>query len=260
MELVDTHCHLDEDAFTPDRAEVVERALQAGVTQMLTIGTTLESSRRALEVSRIFPQVFAVVGIQPNYVHEARTADWDEIVELAADPRVLALGETGLDHYWKKAPLDLQIDYFARHMALSRTIDKPFVVHCREAEADVVAQLRRAAADGPLRGVMHSFTGSAETAAACLELGLFISFAGMVTFKSGQGLKELSAQIPLDRLLVETDSPYLAPSPHRGKRNEPLHVRLTAAAIAQARGISLDELAINTTRNARALFRLPDAT
>jgi TatD DNase family protein len=152
----------------------------------------------------------------------------------------------------------LQVEYFDRHLELSRRLDLPFVVHCRNAEAEVVAQLRRAAESGPLRGVMHSFSGSLETAQACLELGLYISFAGMVTFKNAHALRAVAAEVPADRILIETDSPYLAPSPHRGKRNEPAHVELTCVCLAEKRGVSPAEFARLTTENARRLFRFAE--
>lgn len=258
-ELIDTHCHLDEDSFEPDRDETVARAVEAGVGQMLTIGTTAASSRRAVELAAKSPHLWAAVGIQPNYVYEAHPGDWETIVELARAPRVLAIGETGLDRYWDRAPIDLQRDFFRRHLQLARERDLPFIVHCREAEADTLEILREFATMGPLRGVMHSFTGSLATAQECVELGMHISFAGMITFKSAQNLREILRVLPADRLLIETDSPYLAPSPHRGKRNEPAHLRITAGCAAEVRGVSRAELASQTTRNARELFRFPAA-
>jgi TatD DNase family protein len=256
MSLIDTHAHLDELAFDPDVAETMARARAAGVVAVLTIGITAETSRKAVALAGQFPDVFAVVGVQPNYVSQAQPGDWEEIVELSRHPRVVGIGETGLDRYWDYAPLAEQQEWFERHVRLSREVDKPFVVHCREAEADVVSLLQRAAADGPLRGVMHSFCGDAATLATCLELGLSISFAGMVTYKKNGELRRTAALVPADRLLVETDSPYLSPVPHRGKRNEPANVVLTAECLAEARGVSLDELAARTTENARRLFRL----
>lgn len=260
MELVDTHAHLDEEAFSPDRDDVVRNAVAAGVVQIITIGTTAESSGRAVALAQRYPQVFAAVGIQPNYVHEANAADWDTILRLSREPKVVAIGETGLDRYWDYAPFELQQEHFDRHIALARESDLPFVVHCRDAEADVVAQLRHAALAGPLKGVMHSFCGSPETAQVCLELGMYLSFAGMITFSNAGKLRATLAQIPLDRILVETDSPYLAPSPLRGKRNEPANVRLTARCVAEAHGVSVEEVARTSTMNARELFRLPIAT
>lgn len=255
--LVDTHAHLDEEAFERDREAVVARAAEAQVISIVTIGTTADSSRRSVEIAGQFPSVYAAVGIQPNYAAQAKAGDWEAIEELAGREKVVAIGETGLDRYWDYAPFDVQIDYFQRHIALAQKLDLPFVVHCREAEADVVEQLRRAAERGALRGVMHSFTGTLETARACLELGLNISFAGMLTYKKSQALRDLVKDLPPDRLLVETDSPYLAPQPMRGKRNEPAFVRVTANTLADLAAIEHDEFARQVTANACRLFRLP---
>lgn len=256
MQLVDTHAHLDEDAFSFDRADVVANAAAVGVTRIVTIGTTLESSQAALAIAAEFPGVYAAVGIHPNYAAVAQPDDWAQIEELAKAPRAVGIGETGLDRYWDHTPIEVQQDYFDRHLELSRRTGKPFIVHCREAEADVVAQLRRAAGQGTLHGVMHSFAGSSETADICLELGLYLSFAGMVTYKKSEELRQIAARVPADRILVETDSPYLAPVPNRGKRNEPAWVRHTAELIAQARGVPLEEFAAQTTANAQRLFAL----
>jgi TatD DNase family protein len=254
MLLIDTHAHLDEEAFRPDRGEVIARARTTGLECVVTIGTTATSSREAVELAKSDPLLFAAVGIQPNYVAEAAPGDWEVIEELANRPRVVAIGETGLDRYWDHAPFDLQAEYFAKHIALAQRHKLPFVVHCREAEQDVVAALKAAAAAGPLAGVMHSFSGDVETALACVELGLYISFAGMVTFKKNDALRAVAAKIPLKRLLIETDSPYLAPVPMRGKRNEPAYVRHTAECLAGVRGMTPDELARLTAENARRLF------
>ena len=256
MEWIDTHCHLDEESFTQDCEETIQRAVDAGVTTMLAIGITLDSCRRVIELAQKYDSVHAVVGLHPNYIAAAQPGDWEQIVELTKAPKVVGLGETGLDKYWDHSPIELQAEYFDRHLELSRQLDLPFVVHCREAEAEVVAQLRRHASRGPLHGVMHAFCGSAETAEACLDMGMHLSFGGMVTFKKNEALRQVSITVPLDRMLVETDSPYLAPTPFRGKRNEPAHVRLTAACLAESRGISKEEVAAATTQNARRLFRL----
>jgi TatD DNase family protein len=254
--LIDTHAHLDEEAFDADRADVVGRAEAGGIARIVTIGTTADTSRRSLEIAGQFPSVYAAVGIQPNYAAQAKAGDWEAIERLASDARVVAIGETGLDRYWDYAPFDVQIDYFQRHIALAQRLNKPFVVHCRDAEAETVAQLGEAAARGPLQGVMHSFTGTLETARACLDLGLYVSFAGMLTYKKSQALRDLVRKLPLDRILVETDSPYLAPQPMRGKRNEPSFVRVTANALAELAGISQDEFARQSTANACRLFGL----
>ncbi|MEN1678773.1 MAG: TatD family hydrolase [Planctomycetota bacterium] len=254
--LFDTHAHLDQADFDPDRAEILRRAAAAGVDRVLAVGVTAESSAACLRLAEEWPgRVSAAVGIQPNYVHQAEPGDWDRIVELARSPAAVALGETGLDRYWDDAPFPLQQDYFDRHLRLSQQTGLPFVVHMRECEEDILEMLREARRRGPLRGVMHSFTGPAEMAAECVELGLHISFAGMVTFKKSNDLRDVAKTVPLDRLLVETDSPYLSPEPVRKvRRNEPAHVRHTAELLAKVRGETFEQLAEATTANAVALF------
>lgn len=257
VRLFDTHCHLDDEQFESDRAAVVERALAAGVEGIVAVGTTLASSRRAIELARQFASVRAAVGIQPNYVAEEAAQDWNEIVRMAKDPATVAIGETGLDRYWDHTPFDQQQDYFDRHLRLSQAVDLPFVVHMRECEVEIVEMLTAARQRGVLRGVMHSFTGSIETAEECLELGLFISFAGMVTYKKSELLRAVAKKIPADRLLIETDAPYLSPHPERGRRpNEPSLVIHTARCLAEVRGVPLEQLAEQTTANARNLFRV----
>ena len=189
MRLFDTHCHLCDEQFEGRRAEVLQRAAEAGVETILSVGVTAASSRACAELAVHHTQVLAAVGIHPNYCAEAAAEDWDAIVKLATAPRVMALGETGLDRYWDHAPFATQQDYFDRHIRLSQELDLPFVVHQRDCEADVLELLRTARSRGPLRGVMHSFTGTAGGAAECVELGLHISFAGMVTYKKSDGLR-----------------------------------------------------------------------
>ena len=255
-ELIDTHAHLDDDRFRDDLPAVLERAAAAGVSRVITIATTASSSAACVLLAGQHACVFASVGIQPNHVAEAEATAWDEVARLATRGKVVALGETGLDRHWDCTPFPEQEDYFGRHLQLARQHGLPVVIHCREAEADVVRMLR---ADydrhGSVRGVMHSFTGDWATAEACLAMGLYISFAGMVTYKNAQNLRDVAARVPLDRLLVETDSPYLAPVPLRGKRNEPAFVAHTAQCLAAARRMAPDVMAEQTTQNARRLFR-----
>ena len=256
MILFDTHLHLDEAAFDGDRGEVVERARAAGLVGMVTIGTTAESCAAAVALSRAHTDIHAAVGIQPNYVGEEKPGDWETIVALADDPRVVAIGETGLDRHWDYTPFDQQVEAFDRHLELSRKTGKPFIVHCRDAEIDVVNQLRAASGAGPLHGIMHSFCGDRETAEACLELGMMLSFAGMVTFKRNDALREVAKRVPLDRILIETDAPYLAPMPNRGKRNEPAYVQYTAGVLAELHGMDVEDFGRLTTDNARRVFGL----
>jgi TatD DNase family protein len=256
--LIDTHTHLFDERFRKDLPTVLERAAAAGVERVVCLGIDRESSLESVALANRYPLVVSAVGIQPNHVAETKPGDWEEIVRLAeTEPRVVAIGETGLDRYWDRAPFPLQEDYFARHIELARRQGKPFVIHCREAEADVVRMLRAEfASRGNIKAVMHSFSGDMETARACLEMGLYISFAGMVTYPTAQNLRDIAKEVPLERLLVETDCPYLAPQPVRGKRNEPSFVSHTAALLAKVKGVPVAELEEHTTRNARALFGL----
>ncbi|MEM6330635.1 MAG: TatD family hydrolase [Planctomycetota bacterium] len=254
--LCDTHAHLDQDAFAGELPAVLRRSQAAGVTRVIAVGVTAKSSQRCVELAEEHRQVDAAVGIQPNDVAEASEADWRQIVSLAASPAVVALGETGLDRYWDHTPFDQQQDFFDRHLRLAQQTGLAFIVHMRECEADILAMLREARRRGPLRGVMHSFTGAEATAEECLDLGLHISFAGMVTFKKSATLRAVAAKVPADRLLVETDSPYLSPEPVRKiRRNEPAHVAHTARLLAEVRGEPFAALAAQTTANADALFR-----
>lgn len=252
--LCDTHAHLDQEEFAGDLAEVLARAHQAGVARVIAVGTTAPSSQAVIELAARYPGVAPGVGIQPNYTAQAAAGDWELVAELARRPEVVALGETGLDRYWDYSPFAVQQDYFDRHLRLAQELDLPVVIHTRQSDDDVVAMLAEARRRGPLSGVMHSFTGTADTAAACLELGMYVSFAGMVTFKKSSDLRAVAAGIPADRLLLETDSPYLAPHPLRGRRNEPAHLVHTATCLAEARGLSVDQLAAETTANAFRLF------
>lgn len=257
MRLFDTHTHLDDEQFDGRRTEVIERAHASGVETMIAVGTTAAASRKCVEIAARFAGVYAAVGIQPNYCAEAQPGDWDEIVALLDRPRVVALGETGLDRYWDYTPLEVQQEYFDRHLRLAQQRDKAFIVHMRDCGDDIVAMLAEARRRGPLRGVMHSFTGDEVLARQCLELGLFISFAGMLTYKKSDNLRRVAATIPDDRLLLETDCPYLSPHPKRGQRpNEPALLVHTARCLAEVRGVTEAEVAALTTENARQLFGL----
>jgi TatD DNase family protein len=254
-DLFDTHAHLADEQLAADVIAVIERAAVAGVTSILAVGTTAASSRDCLDMAQRFPGVWSSAGIHPNHAAQAQAGDWDEIVRLSGQAKVVALGETGLDLYWKDTPLPVQQDYFDRHIRLSQSTRLPLVIHLRETAAEILAMLREARKRAPIQGIMHSFTGTAEQAADFLDLGLHISFAGMLTFKKSDDLRAVAATIPLDRLLVETDSPYLSPEPFRGKRpNEPARVVHTAACLAEVRGMTFDELAKQTTSNAGMLF------
>jgi TatD DNase family protein len=255
--LIDTHAHLDQSDFDADRTEVIARARQSGLAAVIAIGTTAPTSQTCVELASQFDLLYAAVGIQPNYAGQAQPGDWGLIEKLCSAPRVVALGETGLDRHWDYTPFPVQQDYFDRHLRLAQTTGLPLVIHTRDCDADILPMLREARTRGPIAGVMHSFTGAAETAAQCVELGLYISFAGMVTFKKSHTLRQIAAGIPADRILIETDSPYLAPEPLRGTRNEPQNLVYTAACLAAERGLTEQDFAELTTANARQLFRLP---
>jgi len=260
MFLVDTHTHLDQPEFDADREAVIARARQAGVEMIISVGISADSSRAALSLAEAHPEIFAAVGIQPNQCAEAAEGDWDRIVAMAGQPGVVAIGETGLDRYWDFTPLDVQRDYFDRHLRLAQEHDLPVIIHCRDAADELLPILREAHARGPLRGLLHAFSGDKAMAAECLELGLYLSFAGMVSYtnKKFRPLREIAAEVPDDRLLIETDSPYLVPHPLRGKqkRNEPACLVHTAESLAELRGVDPDALARQTTANARRLFQL----
>jgi TatD DNase family protein len=254
---VDTHAHLDDPHFRDDFEGLIARARQAGLIQIIAIGTTAIDSASVIDIARKHTGVFAAVGVQPNHVAEAAAEDWPKIVALSRDPLVVAIGETGLDKYWDRTPFPAQQEWFDRHLALAYERDLPVVIHCRECEAEIVHQLSRL--QRPVRGVLHSFTGSSDDVSAFVDLGLHISLAGMVTFanKSLDALRAAAACVPLDRILIETDSPYLSPHPVRGRRNQPAHLAWTATQLAQTLGLSADEFAQITTINAQRLFRLP---
>lgn len=256
--LTDTHAHLDAVEFDADRDAVLARARQAGIGAIVCPAIDASSSEAVVRLAASSAGVFAAVGIQPNYCGEAKPGDWDRVVALAGQPRVVAIGETGLDRHWDFTPFAVQQDFFDRHLRLAQDLGLPVIVHCREAEADVLAMLGEAAGRGLLRGVIHAFSGDRAFAEACLALGLDLSFAGAVTYtnKKFTSLRDAAAAVPGDRLLLETDSPYLVPHPLRGreKRNEPAHLALTAQCLADLRGQTLPELAAQSTANARRLF------
>jgi TatD DNase family protein len=255
MQLFDTHAHLDQPEFDADRAEVLARAREVGVENIIAIGISADTSAACIKLATNCDGVHAAVGMQPNYLAEAKTGDWDRVVAMLGEPGVVAIGETGLDRHWDFTPFDVQQDYFDRHIRLSQERGLPFIVHMRDCDEDILVMLREAHRRGPLNGVMHSFTGSRAMADECLAIGLYISFAGMVTFKKSDELRSIAAAVPGDRILIETDSPYLSPEPVRKiKRNEPAHVRHTAACLAEVRGTTLEAFAAQTTANAKRLF------
>jgi TatD DNase family protein len=257
MPLIDTHAHLDDERFASDLPEVLKRAAYAGVEAILAVGITASSSRAVLRLAEEHAMVYAAVGIHPNEASSAGPGDWGEVEQLAGHPRARAIGETGLDRYWDRAPFAQQEEMFRRHLELGALLGMPVIIHCRDAEADVMRILReRHQAHGAVRGVLHSFTGSAEAACEAVALGLHVSLAGMLTYRKAEDVRVMARAVPLDRLLVETDCPYLSPEPVRGRRNEPAHVAYTCACLAGLHGLSAEEMATRTTANARELFGL----
>jgi TatD DNase family protein len=257
--LIDTHAHLDDDRFADDLPALLERARGIGVCRIVAVATTWTSCLRGQELAAAHPDILSpTAGLHPNNVAQSAPEDWDRVAALVRQKRAVALGETGLDRHWHDTPFPQQEDYFARHLALAREMNLPVIIHCRECEPDIVRMLREDFdRHGPIKGVMHSFCGSKETADACLAMGLNISFAGMLTYKNAQDIRDVAKTLPLDRLLVETDCPYLAPVPVRGKRNEPAYVAHTAGCLADVLGVDSAALAARTTANAIALFCFP---
>ena len=253
-DLFDTHAHLHFPEFAADLDAVLERARAAGVRRMLTIGTDVVTSRAAVALAGREPDVWAAVGIHPHEAAALDDAAFVEIERLASADRVVAIGETGLDFFRNLSPREAQERAFRAQLALARRVDKPVLVHCRDAHAETLALL---AADTPARGgIMHCFSGDLALARRCVELGLLISLAGPVTYPKPGALPEVAKMLPSDRLVVETDCPYLPPQPYRGKRNEPAYIAITAARVAELRGEPLLDLAARMSENARALFRL----
>jgi TatD DNase family protein len=250
--LIDTHAHVATAQFDADRADVLARAADAGVTRIIEIGYDLESSRAAVALAEAHPQIYAVVGLQPNHVHQAPEGWEGELRALAARPKVVGIGEIGLDYHWMAAPPDLQERFFRDQLAIARELGLPVVIHSREAQHDTLRILGDAARDQP--GIMHSFSGGWAYAQACLEIGFLLSFSGPLTFPKASDLHEAARLAPLEMLLTETDSPYLSPHPHRGKRNEPARVRLVAERLAALRGLPLDAVADQIWRNAERVF------
>ena len=256
MRFFDTHAHLNDEDFAGIVDDVVAESVAAGVQRTLVIGIDRASSERAVELASRHESLYAAVGIQPNVCGPATEEDWNRIVAMLDRPKVVALGETGLDGYWQTVPMEVQRRWFDRHLRLSQARDIPFVVHLRDSAEPIQEMLEQAADRAPLRGVMHSFTGDEAYAARCVELGLYISFAGMATFKKSDDLRRVAASVPEDRLLVETDAPYLSPEPVRNVRtNEPAFVAHTARVVAQVKGVAYEEIERVTTENAARFYR-----
>ena len=252
--LIDSHCHLDMFEAA-DRDDLIARAATEGVTEMVTIGTRMGQSRQLIELVKGRDRIWCAVGVHPNSVGEDPLAETDAIVALSRHAKVVAIGESGLDYFYKKAPRDQQQESFRRHIRAARLADLPLVIHARDADSDIAAILQDEwSAGGPFHFLLHCFSSTRALAETALSLGGYISFSGILTFPKSTELREIAADIPEDRLLIETDAPFLAPAPYRGKRNEPAYVAHTARKLAEVRSLSLEALGAITTANFRRLF------
>lgn len=255
MQLVDSHCHINFPELAGDLPGVLAGMAEAGVSHALCVCVSLEAFPEVLGIAERFPNVFASVGVHPDHT-EGREPHEADLVQAAANPRVVAIGETGLDYYRVQGDLEWQRERFRTHIRAARRARKPLIIHTRDAAADTIRLMREELA-GEAGGVMHCFTESWPVAKAALEQGFYISFSGIITFKNATALREVAAQVPLERTLVETDSPYLAPVPHRGKVNHPAYVRHVAEALASVKQVSVEQIASVTTENFNRLFRPP---
>lgn len=261
MSLVDTHCHLDFDSFDADRDAVVARAAAAGVTRIVIPAVDLTNCDAVLALADRYPGVYAAVGVHPNSTAGWRSRDLGALRRLAAHPKVVAIGEIGLDYYWDKSPHLTQQAAFGAQLELAAELNLPVIVHNRDATADTLTLLRLSPLAGrPRPGVLHSFSADADAARAALELGFWIGFTGPITYKTADALRAVAATVPLDRILIETDAPFLAPQPQRGQRNEPAFVTAVADRLAALHTLPTAVFAAQTTRNAEALFGLPAET
>ena len=257
--LIDSHCHLNFNAFDEDRADVLARAAAEGIVAFINPATTLEDSRQIVQMAQEIPNLFATVGIHPNDASGFNSTTLAQLRELADHPKVVAIGEIGLDYYWDEAPRPVQQDVLEQQLALAKEVDKPVIIHQRDSAADTMAILRKWGAGQDHPGlVLHSFSGDLVMAKEAVELGFYIGISGPVTFKNARGLPDVVAAVPQDRLLVETDAPFLTPHPFRGKRNEPARVKLVAQRVAEIHNCPFEEMSRQLTENTVLLFRLPE--
>ncbi|WP_408008866.1 TatD family hydrolase [Pseudalkalibacillus sp. A8] len=251
--LFDTHAHLNAVQFDDDREEVIQRALDEGVSHIVVVGFDRETIKGALDLAEGYDFIYAAVGWHPVDAIDMTEEDLKWIKELASHPKVVALGEMGLDYHWDKSPKDIQMEVFRKQIRLAKKVNLPIVIHNREATEDVVRILEEENA-AEVGGIMHCYSGSLEIAKKCMDMNFYISFGGPVTFKNAKKPKEVAAEIPMDRILIETDCPFLSPHPLRGKRNESSYVKYIAAQIAELKGMSIEEIAQKTSDNAFRLF------
>jgi TatD DNase family protein len=257
MEIIDSHCHINFPELKDDMAGLLNRMEQAGVTRALCVSVSLEAFPEVLGLAESYPNVYASVGVHPDHV-EGEEPDVERLISLSAHPRIVAIGETGLDYYRLEGDLEWQRDRFRNHIRAARQTGKPLIIHTREAGADTIRIMREEDA-ASVGGVMHCFTETWEVARAAMEMNFLISFSGILTFKNAKALCEVADKVPLESAMVETDSPYLAPVPHRGKTNEPSYVRYVAEELARIKGVPLETVAATTSANFRRLFQIEDA-
>jgi TatD DNase family protein len=253
--LVDSHAHLDLPEFGPDLPRVIQRATESGVTTILTVGIEPASCRKALEIAEAYPHIFAIIGIHPHNAAEVGEKDLADLQDLARHPKVRAWGEIGLDFYRNLSPPAIQKERFRQQIQIGKELGLPLVIHSRSATQETIAILQEEGV-GEQGGVIHCFSGDEETAQIYLDMGFVVSIPGVITFNKAQGLREVVKGLPPEGFIIETDAPFLAPVPYRGKRNEPAFVRYTAETIARIRGQDISEVAANTTANARRVFNI----
>jgi TatD DNase family protein len=252
--LVDSHCHLDFPDFSTELDAVISRARAAGVGRIVTISTRVKRHAQVLAIAEKVPEVFCSVGTHPHYAHEEPDVDAQKLAGLAKHRKIVAIGEAGLDYFRNNSPREAQAASFRQQIAAARETGLPLVIHSRDCDVDMMQILREESGKGAFPAVLHCFTGGRDLAFAAIDLGHYVSFTGILTFKNSDALREIAAALPADRIMVETDAPYLAPLPYRGKRNEPAYVVETAKVLADARGVSADEIARQTTENFFQLF------
>jgi TatD DNase family protein len=252
--LVDSHCHLDFPDFAAELEAVVARARAAGIGRLVTISTRVRRHAQVLAIAEKFADVFCSVGTHPHNAHEELDIDAKALIAIAKHPKVVAIGEAGLDYHYDNSPRAAQEQSLRQHIAAARETGLPLVIHAREADADMARILKEETGKGGFPAVLHCFTGGRDLAFAAIDLGHYVSFTGILTFKNSAALRDIAAALPAERVLVETDAPYLAPLPHRGQRNEPAYVVETARVLAETRGVSIDDIARQTTENFFRLF------
>ncbi|MEJ6952256.1 TatD family hydrolase [Natronospora cellulosivora (SeqCode)] len=257
MALIDTHAHLDFPKFNKDRVEVIAEAWDKGLSYIVNVGADMLSSKRSVVLAHEYPFIFATVGVHPHEASEVDDDALEKLKEYAQDEKVLAIGEIGLDYHYDNSPRDIQREAFKKQLLLAKELGLPVVIHSREADDDTLKILKEYY-PGIKGGIMHCFGSGIEMARECLDLGLYLAFGGVITFKNAKGLRDVLKEVPLERILLETDSPYLTPAPFRGKRNEPKFIRHIAEKIAEIKECSLIEVAETTTANAIKVYNLPE--